>query len=177
MAELTSMGIAPSSGPFSRPIYGYATVSNEVMPEFVGSLNPILRQSLDDGLTMRVGRAKNYGEFHFVFGNKTLAESTFTVGDSLGGRRISSPLFRPTPGQAGLASGSYLAAVPRGTGFVPRGGRESFIETQNFLTNLDDVVEVHIAQGSYATAQYIDMLRSAIRSLTGNDIDIRIIKS
>lgn len=172
--DLASFGILPRVGPMGRPVYGYLTVSDEVMEQFVGSLSPVIRESLGYGRVMQIGVAEGYGDVHFVFGDATRQQSTFTWGDSLNRDVIGRPVADVSPGDVGLSAGSRLDTGPRGSGLRPDIGMETFIESQIIQPDLSDVTEIHVLDGIYARSGYIDNLREGMRALTGRDVDIYI---
>ena len=182
--ELQVMGIAPMIGPTGRPVYGYVSVAGPQRDAFSGSLNDILRETLEKGHVLSVGRPAGYGEVHFVFGKETANSSLFTLGDSLHSPVIARPLSNPSAADASLASGPFLDSIVRrpsdlrvtGTPPTARFGRQSYVEAHVTQPNFRDVTEIHINEGAYSSTREIENIRGAMKALTGNDVDIYILR-
>lgn len=175
--ELSVMGLPLQLGPVARPVYGYATVARPQIQSFADGLNDVLRTSLGQGYVMGVGRPAGYGEVHFVFGPETASRSTFTIGDSLHSPVIARPLTNPSSGDVGLAAGPFLATGPTSrTTPIPAHGRQSYVEAHVTQPNFRDVTEIHINEGPYSTTREIENIRGAMRALTGNDVDIYVLR-
>jgi len=169
VSELSTNGVLPSAGPFSRPVYGYAAIDNGILYEnFIDSLDEIGRYALGATsssskysiLQVGKGAVNHYGNVHFVFTPESASRSAFTLGDSLGAQRVAAPLRNPSPGNLGLAGQNF--------GFGP----EPYIETQTIAPRFQDIQLVRLTRP--IDSSELANLKAKLRSLTGTDVPVYV---
>jgi hypothetical protein len=172
--ELQVMGIPIERGPMARPVYGYLSVENPAA--FANDLSPMLRDVIGEGAITSVGRPRGYGDVNLVFSPETAANSTFTVGDSLGSQVIASRINGATPSDVGFAAGPFLQGRA-GTQASQMGeralyGTQPYLEAQVYQPDLRSVVEIHVSTGGPQGRNIAIEARAKIKALTGNDVEI-----
>jgi hypothetical protein len=166
--EWAKMDVPFSSGPDSRPIYGYLAFPDLTASDFSRSVDRVFGSGLDANwakrnLSMLTDGTRAYGDYAFVLKPEYKNSSTFMFGDSLGGSDIPAPLNNPSVSDIIGAGVTNIPSNPYKPGPL-------YAEAQIFAegASVSDMVD-------YIVVRMASQARD-VKRLFSDSIDVRILE-